>query len=286
MKRKLLRGALLGACGCAGAGAAGGEPLLRIRRRGFVHEVPRDSEELRCVAWVQPPERGVRRVSRRNHHARSGIPFGKSAAFGEACAAGVQRPGPVGCTGYSAPDGAMPRAATGRSSRSGRSSAHSATYRRLFLDAKHNRQRLLTDDCLRCHGMHFDGGIRDLVAPVDANGPWRLLRPELAEQPAIPCLSCHQVHREGELLPRAVRDAESAKSSTKQELLRPSVQSVRPAGAEAFRGGFIAAAGDAGRGSRGEDQSGYAAGAVLSMPRSAGRGGGGYGRRPYAGGRS
>ncbi len=109
------------------------------------------------------------------------------------------------------------------------SSAHSATYRRLFLDAKHNRQRLLTDDCLRCHGMHFDGGIRELVAPVDATGPWRLLRPELADQPAIPCLSCHQVHREGELLPRAERgggesDAKpAAKSSTKQELLRPSV---------------------------------------------------------------
>ena len=49
--------------------------------------------------------------------------------------------------------------------------------------------------------------------------------PELADQPAIPCLSCHQVHREGELLTRARRaelDA-AAKSSAKQELLRPSV---------------------------------------------------------------
>jgi hypothetical protein len=103
------------------------------------------------------------------------------------------------------------------------SSAHSATYRRLFLDAKHNRKRLLTDDCLRCHGMHFDGGIRELVAPVDASGPWRLLRPELAEQPAIPCLSCHQVHREGELLARAAHRESDVKSSARQELLRPSV---------------------------------------------------------------
>ena len=84
-----------------------------------------------------------------------------------------------------------------------RSGAHSATYQRLFLDAGHNGKRLLMDDCLRCHGMHFEGGIRDLVAPVDTKGPWRLLRPELAGQPAIPCLSCHQIHRQGELLPRA-----------------------------------------------------------------------------------
>ena len=107
--------------------------------------------------------------------------------------------------------------------------AHSATYRRLFLDAPHNRQRLLMDDCLRCHGMHFEGGIGDLVAPLDAKGPWRLLRPELADQPAIPCLTCHQVHREGELLPRAARPVEksaaqsAATSASKQELLRPSV---------------------------------------------------------------
>ena len=166
------------------------------------------------------------------------------------------------------------------------SGAHSATYRRLFLDAKHNRQRLLTDDCLRCHGMHFEGGIRDLVAPVDANGPWRLLRPELAEQPAIPCLSCHQVHREGELLPRAERDRGVCEIVDEAGAAAAVGEPVRPAGAAAFRGGFIAAAGDAGRGARGEDQSGYAAGAVLPMPRSAGRGGGGYGRRPDAGGRS
>ncbi|MCX6631923.1 MAG: cytochrome c3 family protein [Candidatus Solibacter sp.] len=103
--------------------------------------------------------------------------------------------------------------------------AHSATYGRLFLDEKHNRGRLLMDDCLRCHGMHFEGGIGDLVAPVDAKGPWRLLRPELADQPAIPCLSCHQVHREGELLPKAARPfaAQAARSAAKQEVLRPSV---------------------------------------------------------------
>ncbi len=30
------------------------------------------------------------------------------------------------------------------------------------------------DDCLRCHGMHFEGGIRDLVTPSTRSGPWKL----------------------------------------------------------------------------------------------------------------
>ena len=54
------------------------------------------------------------------------------------------------------------------------------------------------DDCLRCHGMHFNGGVRNLVQPLNAQGPWKLIRPELANQPAIPSEACHQVHREGQ----------------------------------------------------------------------------------------
>jgi len=94
------------------------------------------------------------------------------------------------------------------------SGAHSATYTRIFLDQKTNREHALMDDCLRCHGMHFEGGIRDLVAPLDRQGPWRLLRPELANQPAIPCLTCHQMHHQGERLTQA---------AAKQERTRPSL---------------------------------------------------------------
>ena len=39
------------------------------------------------------------------------------------------------------------------------SGPHSATYARIFLDKKHNTANMLMDDCLRCHGMHFEGGI-------------------------------------------------------------------------------------------------------------------------------
>src|SRR5690349_20324976 len=77
------------------------------------------------------------------------------------------------------------------------SGAHSATYARLFTDRAHNRKRLLMDDCLRCHGMHFEGAIGDLVEPVSTAGPWLLKDAAYADRPAIPCLACHSVHRTG-----------------------------------------------------------------------------------------
>jgi hypothetical protein len=45
--------------------------------------------------------------------------------------------------------------------------------------------------------MHFNGPIRDLVLPQNSQGPWHVVRKDLADQPAIPCQTCHQVHREG-----------------------------------------------------------------------------------------
>ena len=98
---------------------------------------------------------------------------------------------------------------------------HSATYSRIFLDKDHNQHTLLMDDCLRCHAMHFQGSIRDLVAPLNTSGPWRLLDPTLADQPAIPCLSCHQMHRHGEPLSRPQTKADDA--SAREEISRPSL---------------------------------------------------------------
>ena len=50
---------------------------------------------------------------------------------------------------------------------------------------------------LRCHGMLYEGTIKDLVAPLSVKGPWALNNPEKSTQPVIPCLTCHKVHREG-----------------------------------------------------------------------------------------
>jgi len=98
---------------------------------------------------------------------------------------------------------------------------HSVCYNRLFLNVKHNQEQQLTDDCLRCHGMHFNGGIGDLVQPISTRGPWVLRRKDLADQPAIPCSACHAMHRPGRLL--AKWSIEPRPTGPFQELVRPSV---------------------------------------------------------------
>lgn len=98
------------------------------------------------------------------------------------------------------------------------SGAHSTTYARLFTDREHNKKRVLMDDCLRCHGMHFDGGIEALVEPVNMTGPWHLKTPEYAERPAIPCLACHSIHRQGATLAKPEQ-----RIGARQEIVRPSV---------------------------------------------------------------
>jgi hypothetical protein len=96
---------------------------------------------------------------------------------------------------------------------------HSATFKLIFLNEEHNRKRLLADDCLRCHGAYFEGGIRDLVTPLSRNGPWKLVQPEWANRPALPCTACHQMHREGAPLVRRAPGVAAAK----EEIQRPSL---------------------------------------------------------------
>ena len=76
---------------------------------------------------------------------------------------------------------------------------HGATYARIFTNPEQNAQQTLMDDCLRCHGMHFDGPIKNVVTE-DRKGSWRLLDPALQDAPTIPCLTCHEIHREGQPL--------------------------------------------------------------------------------------
>jgi len=101
------------------------------------------------------------------------------------------------------------------------SGPHSVTYARIFLDREHNSKRALMDDCLRCHGMHFEGHIGELVTPLDRTGPWQLKVRALAGRPVLPCLACHQMHRPGELLKRPW--IEKAITGPKQPVYRPSL---------------------------------------------------------------
>lgn len=98
---------------------------------------------------------------------------------------------------------------------------HGVAYRDVFLDDKHNSNWLLMDDCLRCHGMFFENGIRDVVKPLSTEGPWELIDPRTAERPAIPCLACHQMHRTDESAGPPAADGEGAAAA--QPLLRPSL---------------------------------------------------------------
>lgn len=76
---------------------------------------------------------------------------------------------------------------------------HSATYSRIFTNPAQNGKHFLIEDCLRCHGMHFDGSVRDLVQPMNAKGPWKIVRAGFADQPTMPCSACHSIHAEGAL---------------------------------------------------------------------------------------
>jgi hypothetical protein len=75
---------------------------------------------------------------------------------------------------------------------------HSPAYGRIFLNEGHNRTNILSDYCLQCHGMFFERGIRELVQPVDRQGPWQLAAKSVQpSEPSIPCSACHEMHRPG-----------------------------------------------------------------------------------------
>lgn len=95
---------------------------------------------------------------------------------------------------------------------------HSATYENIFLDEEHNSKRMLTANCLRCHGMHFAGSINDLVTPIDTQGPWLIKYPHKKELPSIPCLACHQIHKEGTPLQEVEETTEAERERTRPSL--------------------------------------------------------------------
>jgi hypothetical protein len=101
------------------------------------------------------------------------------------------------------------------------SGPHGTPYAALFINPEHNAAQQLMDDCLRCHAMHFEGGIGDLVTPLDRRGPWTFVNEDDAGQPAVPCLACHAIHRRGEPLPP--RSDRRLQAGPVQEIARPSL---------------------------------------------------------------
>jgi hypothetical protein len=85
---------------------------------------------------------------------------------------------------------------------------HGTNYARIFMDPAHNGIEQMADDCLRCHGMFFEGNMSELAAPLDVKGPWRFKNPAMAGRPAIPCLACHQMPAPGEPFSRSRSERE------------------------------------------------------------------------------
>ncbi len=74
---------------------------------------------------------------------------------------------------------------------------HSASYSDIFLDEKHNTTEQLNFDCLRCHGMYYEGTTNDLVEPISIKGPWKMKDKSRKNLATIPCMACHQIHSVG-----------------------------------------------------------------------------------------
>lgn len=81
---------------------------------------------------------------------------------------------------------------------------HSANYKDIFLDEKHNSMEQPYWDCFRCHGIFYDGNIYDLMEPISSTGPWHLKQPGKAMDATMPCLTCHKVHMESERLLKTI----------------------------------------------------------------------------------
>ena len=164
------------------------------------------------------------------------------------------------------------------------SGPHGTPYAALFINPEHNASQQLMDDCLRCHAMHFEGGIRDLVTPLDRKGPWTFVKEEYAGLPAVPCLACHSVHRKGE--PLAPRSDRGLVAGPAQEIARPSLalydrRALEHVGLDRLP---MPAMKDGDRPVKVEPRP--AAGALLPVPRAAGGDAGLLRRRPHAGGRA
>ncbi len=71
---------------------------------------------------------------------------------------------------------------------------HDVRYGTVLLNVAENTFQPPNEDCLRCHGMYYEGEIGDLVAPTAVDGEFVMLSEEHVERPAIPCMACHQVH--------------------------------------------------------------------------------------------
>lgn len=76
------------------------------------------------------------------------------------------------------------------------SGGHSATYRDIYLDEAHNRMEKPYADCFRCHGMFYDGAMKELMTLEGEPDTYLINDRQQADRAVVPCLACHQIHTE------------------------------------------------------------------------------------------
>jgi len=92
-------------------------------------------------------------------------------------------------------------------------SGHAVNYKEIFLDSAHNAMEKPYWDCLRCHGMFYDGNINELMKlDGDDYTQWKIRDEKQEMRPAIPCLSCHRMHTDNPRSERYISLNDSSRS--------------------------------------------------------------------------
>jgi len=81
-------------------------------------------------------------------------------------------------------------------------SGHAINYKEIFMDSAHNAMEKPNWDCLRCHGMFYDGNINHLMKLDGDYTQWKIRDKKQETRMTIPCLACHQMHTDN---PRSER---------------------------------------------------------------------------------
>ena len=87
-------------------------------------------------------------------------------------------------------------------------SGHAVNYREIFMDSLHNAIEKPYWDCLRCHGMYYEGTINDLMNLDGEPSSWAIKNRKQELLPAIPCLACHQMHTANPVSKRYITTSE------------------------------------------------------------------------------
>ena len=97
-------------------------------------------------------------------------------------------------------------------------SGHAVNYREIFMDPVHNKMEKPYGDCLRCHGMFYDGTIHDLMNLDGDASDWTIKDKKQELRPTVPCLACHQIHMDNPVSARYVSSRDTTKGMTRSAL--------------------------------------------------------------------